>query len=373
MDEKPKSEAELTNDLANFSGLVNTKINLKTLFDSIAEGVVVVNRKGGIVLVNRRFVDMSEYNEMEILGKSLSKLINKDIFEKHTKHISDFFNQPKARAMGSGLEISLKRKNGTSLPVEISLSYLNTEVGPIGIAFITDMSKQKQAIDDLNKRNIELDAYAHTVAHDLNSSLSGIIGYSRLLLDNSEDIDKNRQQEFIKTIAANAKKMNTIIKELLLFASMEKADVELKLINMKQLVESVCQRLKYQIDNSHSKIIFDTPILNALSYAGWIEEVWYNYISNAIKYGGDIPEIRISSCKLDNNYIKYTVKDSGGGIPEDMLDVLFDGNSAKIGNRKDGHCLGLTIVKSIIEKLGGYVSVESELGKGSEFSFHLKA
>lgn len=108
----------------------------------------------------------------------------------------------------------------------------------------------------------------------------------------------------------------------------------------------------------------------AVGYAPWIEEVWTNYISNAIKYGGQPPQIEVGSEALDG-MVKFWVKDNGDGIPLDQIDTLFKPFVRLDNVRATGHGLGLSIVRRIIERLNGTVGVESEQGVGSVFSFIL--
>jgi signal transduction histidine kinase len=112
-----------------------------------------------------------------------------------------------------------------------------------------------------------------------------------------------------------------------------------------------------------------------MGYTTWVEEVWVNYLSNAMKYGGRPPQIDIGATPLDNGMIRFWVKDNGDGIPPEKLPELFTRFKRLNTLRATGHGLGLSIVKGIVEKLGGEVGVESENvpGKGSVFSFTLPA
>lgn len=113
----------------------------------------------------------------------------------------------------------------------------------------------------------------------------------------------------------------------------------------------------------------------AMGYAPWIEEVWDNYLSNAIKYGGKPPHLELGADELEGGYVCFWVRDDGDGIPQDEQERLFGAFSSVTTNKQMGHGLGLSIVKRIVEKLGGEVWVESsgEPGQGSVFSFTLPA
>jgi signal transduction histidine kinase len=112
--------------------------------------------------------------------------------------------------------------------------------------------------------------------------------------------------------------------------------------------------------------------MDCIGYAPWIEEVMFNFVSNAIKYGGKPPKIEIKSQLTDDGFVKYSVTDNGLGIDPEFQKIIFEEKNKNKDKLIRGYGLGLSIVKKIIEKLDGYVEVESEKGKGSTFSFYMK-
>ncbi len=347
-------------------------IDLIKLLDSLSEGVIMINERGAVVFINERIINLTGYEKDEIVGKYLSLIIPEQFSAVHQQHINKYFQSPKKRSMGTGFNLLARCKDGSVFPVEVSLSHLDTGMGKLGIAFLTDITLRKRAEDDLKIRNKELDKYAHTVAHNINSLLSGIIGLSEILVDTWGENPKEMELTFLKSIADNGRKLNDVVKEILLFASMKKEDVEKSNVNMKSVIKRACDRFKYQIEESSVLITTDENIFDCIGYGKWIEEVLYNFISNAIKYGGKPPVIEITNEKLDNGFIKYNVTDNGEGVPDELKPIIFDENNSEKKKLTKGYGLGLSIVKRIIEKLDGEVSVESEFGKGSTFSFILQ-
>lgn len=367
-----KSELKLQKEIAYIAGFLQGDVTVKTLLESLAEGVVFINDSARIILINNRLSELTGYDKFEVIGESLNIFIPDELEKRHKKHIQNYFAQPKIRPMGIGMELIAKRKDGSTFPVEISISYLDTESGRLGIGFVTDITDRKKAETELKEKNIELDAYAHTVAHDLSSSLLGIMGYSELLIESGKEISEEKRDSYLNQINVSSKKMDTIIRELLVFASIKKEDVEIKKVNMKELIESACQRLRYQIDQKDAQLKISDNMLDCLGYPLWIEEIWYNIISNAIKYGGDKPEIEIYCAQSEDGFIKYSVKDGGEGISDELKLVIFNDRDAEKDKLSKGLGLGLSIVRRITDKLNGRLKVESEEGKGSIFSFYLK-
>ncbi|KAA3657278.1 MAG: sensor histidine kinase, partial [Chloroflexi bacterium] len=139
------------------------------------------------------------------------------------------------------------------------------------------------------------------------------------------------------------------------------------------LVDAAMQRLEQKIKETRAEIIVPTSWPVALGHPGWIEEVWENYISNAIKYGGTPPKIELGATTLPNNTIQFWVKDNGRGLTPEEQSLLFTPFTRLQKARISGHGLGLSIVRRIIEKLDGTVGIISEAGEGSTFYFTLSA
>jgi PAS domain S-box-containing protein len=345
---------------------------LNTLLESLAEGVIMINDRGRIVMINERFAQLTGYQKQEVIGQSLSIFLPEGMDQKHEQDISGYFAQPRIRPLGAHLNLIAKRKDNSIFPVEISLSHLATETGKLGVAFITDISARKKAEEELLTRNQELDAYARNVAHDLNTPLTALINFSDLLLDTDFEISAEERKHYLEIIAGNSRKMSSIIKELLIFATIKKEDIRLSTINMMQPIDNVICRLRFLIEQKSVEIKINENIQDCAGYEPWIEEVWYNYVSNAIRYGGTPPVIEIGSEIQNSDFIKYFVKDNGSGISPEFKAIAFQSNNSEKDKVAHGYGLGLTIVKSIVEKLGGRVDVESLEGNGSVFSFYLK-
>ncbi len=222
--------------------------------------------------------------------------------------------------------------------------------------------------EDLRARNEELDAFAHTVAHDLQNPLAQIIGFSELLLWDDGDVNQEDKEMSLQLITNNAQKMSTIVRELLVLSSIRKSEVKVKPIMMREIVESAIERLAIMIKEHEVELSVPDEWPLALGHAPWIEEIWENYLSNAIKYGGTPPLIELGGTAQPDGTVKYWVRDNGPGINSEDQAELFT-PFTQLGDT--GHGLGLSIVRRIANKLNGQVGVESKEGEGSIFSFTL--
>lgn len=227
---------------------------------------------------------------------------------------------------------------------------------------------------ELETQNRELDAYAHSVAHDLKTPLTTIVGVSGLLQSGKINLTPEQTKESSSIINRTAKKMSSIIDALLLLASVRRTDdVNPSVINLRELAEEACQRLEQVATQYAAHIEFVGEWKNAIGYPQWIEEVWVNYISNAIKYGGTPPQIQIGCTAIAGGMIKCWVRDHGSGIALARRSELFIQFSRLDPSSSDGHGLGLSIVKRIIHRLDGDVGYEEADGDGGVFWFTLPA
>jgi len=235
---------------------------------------------------------------------------------------------------------------------------------------------------ELEAQNAELDAFAHTVAHDLKNPLSVVSGYTEFLATYLDQLEPDQLKEAAELAAHSALKAVDIVNNLLLLASTNKEAVELKPLDMAQVVQETQHRLRDMIREYQPDIFLPPAWPIALGHAPWVEEVWVNYVSNALKYGGRPPRLEFGGELLPNvsnsNVItsrpaRFWVKDNGPGLTPEEQARLFTPFERLSQVKVSGHGLGLSIVKRIVEKLGGTVSVGSEVGRGSTFYFTLPA
>ncbi|MGC9400656.1 MAG: sensor histidine kinase [Anaerolineae bacterium] len=231
----------------------------------------------------------------------------------------------------------------------------------------------RRRTEELKVRNEELDAFVHSVAHDLRTPLSLILGFAELIEEDYKTITPLELLENVQLILQYGRKMSTIIDELLLLSNVRHAEVNLYELDMEEVVSSVLERLKHLIQEKEAQVHRPTTWPRALGYAPWIEEVWFNYLHNALQYGGPAPRIELGAEKTANGRVRFWVRDEGPGIPPEKRDDLFIPFTRLTQAKTEGHGLGLSIVKRIVVKLGGEVDVESEVGRGSTFSFELQS
>jgi signal transduction histidine kinase len=229
---------------------------------------------------------------------------------------------------------------------------------------------EQQAMD-LQARNEELDAFAHTVAHDLKNPVGLVIGFAEILAQGYTAMSDDERKRCVQAVMQQGHKMNDIIDDLLLLAQVRKMQVEGEPLDMERVVAEALQGLANMVEQYQADIRTSPDWTAALGYAPWVEAVWANYISNAIKYGGRPPHIELGATAQDDGMVRFWVRDNGAGLTLEEQTRLFIPFTRLDQVQVKGHGLGLSIVRRIVEKLGGQVGVESQVGQGSVFSFTL--
>jgi PAS domain S-box-containing protein len=245
----------------------------------------------------------------------------------------------------------------------------------IAIANARLVEELRRRTTELEARNEELDAFAHTAAHDLKNPLGIVVGYVQVLEDAfAENGDRMTDEEvstYLRRVAQTGHKMDSIIEELLLLSAVRQEEIHLEPLDSAQIVTEAQARLENLIEECQAEVLAPDTWPEAVGYGPWVEEVIVNYLSNAIKYGGQPPRVELGGTAQPDGMVRFWVRDNGPGIPPEAQAKLFTPFTRLDQVRANGHGLGLSIVRRIVEKLGGQVGVESSQDQGSVFSFTL--
>ncbi len=227
---------------------------------------------------------------------------------------------------------------------------------------------------ELEARNAELNAFAHTVAHDIQDPLGLLVGFADVLAQDWAEVSPEELQEYLQIISRTARKVSNIVYELILLAETRSQDVTVYPLDMGKIVNQARSRLVHLIEEYGAEISVPDTWPVAVGHDPWVEEVWVNYLSNAIKYGSRPPCVDLGATVVGDQ-VRFWVRDNGPGVPPEAQARLFVPFTRLSQARTKGYGLGLSIVQCIIEKLGGQVGVESEgvPGEGTIFSFTLPA
>jgi PAS domain S-box-containing protein len=348
------------------------------LFEIIPDAIMIVDGGKRIADFNPAMKKLIGLEDKDLIGKGVD-----EIFPMWRKMIKQIGEEPVFQTIisrevhgkmyyfdlqSSSLQDHDKQSNGRLIILKDISSRImaDEEITETHIRLINEIQEKEQLINDL-------DSFSHTVAHDLKGMLSAIVSASNIIKIGIDDMSKDELLEINDLIGQSATKTIHITAELLTLASVRQEEIKRIPIDMQKVVKDSVARLEVSIREKNANIILPEVWPEVFGHEAWLEEVWINYISNAVKYGGTPPIIQMGSEILPDNRVKFWIKDNGKGLSPEEIDLLFTKFTRLDTMRAEGHGLGLSIAKRIIEKLNGEVGVESQNipGQGSIFYFIL--
>ncbi len=394
----------------------------REIFQSMTEGIIVVDRDGKVLVANPVAEEMFGYGNNELTGMLLEELLPVRYRGRHLSFRSQFNDHPVPRRMGMGRDLAALKKDGFEFPVEISLSYSQAAGNFIAIAFITDITQRKKAEEALKQGEEQLIMYAaelekkvKTRTEDLNRSverleqevierkraedetrkslekerelnelkskfvsiashefrtpLSTILSSVSLIDQYTDRGDKEKVRKHTARTKASVNHLTAILNDFLSLGKLEegKVDVNHEAVALDDLFVEIREDIKLQLKDGQQIQIENTQPASIQSDSRILRNILFNLLSNASKYSEPGKNIFLSHACQDNA-ITISVRDEGIGIPTEDQKHMFDRffRASNAGNIP-GTGLGLNIVKRYVDLLGGTVNFVSEHRKGTTF------
>jgi len=349
------------------------------LIDIMPDAILIVDSSLRIADYNASFRKLIESDEENLIGKVINEVIpQRDSLITEIIKYDESQNEISREINGKLLYFDVqttvlfdhnKQQTGRLVMLKdiTHRIYAEENIREANIRLTSEIQEKEKLIEDL-------DAFSHTVAHDLKNMLGAIVSVSDMIQSNFDEYSKEYVLELNDIILSSATKTIHITNELLTLASVRQEEINPHPVNMKKIISDSVTRLKDMINEKSAQLILPDIWPDVLGYEAWLEEIWINYLSNAIKYGGTPPVIQFGWELLNGNKAKLWIKDNGKGISEAEIEVLYTKFTRLDPHKRiEGNGLGLSIVKRIVEKLNGEVGVESQNipGKGSKFYFVL--
>ncbi len=363
----------------------------RTLFQHATLGIIVIDEAGKIVIANPYAETLFGYNSSELEGKSVQILLPHQYRDRHDRDRAQYFDKPRSRKMGEGKELYGLMKDGSKLPVAISLSHYDLDSKKVAVAFITDIRAQK-----LNTARLEQEVALRTAqleeslgrekslsdlkskfigiaSHEFRTPLSTILSSTNLIERYIEKGDVLAQLKHITRIKNSVQHLNGILTDFLSLEKLDEGmvnnqpkstDIDKLLCETLHEMENLRkpgQAIHYKSDDKLSEVSVDHKLLKACVV---------NLISNAIKYSDEGKSIFVDLST--NELMTITIEDQGIGIPEADQSKLFSRffRASNVGSTK-GTGLGLNIVRKYVEIMGGSISCTSKEGSGTTFKLKL--
>lgn len=387
---------------------MQTKEGIDALFLYATEGILITNEQGEIVNINPSAEKLFRYEPGELLGKKIEVLIPQR-FSAHRQHRERYTENPRARAMGAGMELYGQRKDGTELPVEISLSpYTNTE-GKFVVAFIVDITLRKQSEEKLKNYSVELEKqvrsrtmileeaiqelektkkdlhhalqkerelnelksrFVSMASHEFRTPLTTMMSSLSLVTKYGEQNDTANQSKHVAKIKTSINNLTDILNDFLSVSKLEEGKIENmpETVPVEDYIREIISDMKPMALSGQQIIQEHKGRETAIVDKKLLKNVLFNLISNAIKFSPGKGLIEVRSQVADAS-LKIEVKDNGIGISKEdqkhLFGRFFRGHNA---THIQGTGLGLNIVAKYAELMEGSISFESEEGQGTTFT-----
>lgn len=344
--------------------LENAHEEYNILFENAAESIFILDALDMTIRnVNSDGARRFGYKSRELIGQPISRL---EVIDDPEQQWVSTFSDTRI------YESEFRHKDGQLIRVEVSSRDFNLQGNSLVQRSVRIISRRKELEAERLQLIEDLDSFAHTVAHDLKSPISTLFTWAKFLEGEWDTLTVDEIKEYLYRLANSSQQSINLVEELLLFASVRRQDSVLRTtLDMESIINQVLQRLSGMIEESGAEIQLPKYWHTAIGYAPWVVEIWVNYISNAVKYGGQPPKLTLGSRENPDQTMSFWVIDNGNGISQEDMNNLFKSFTRLDETRATGHGLGLSIVKRITEKLYGEVDVESRLGQGSRFGFTL--
>jgi two-component system NtrC family sensor kinase len=352
--------------------LRRSEANLRGLLDAAADAIVVIDNRGRIVLVNAQTEELFGYRRDELLGQPVEILLPDRLGDAHLLHRDDYHAAPRARAMGGGLDLFGRRKDGSEVPVEISLSPHETDEGIFVTSVIRDVTKRKETEEALRRSEklVTMGSLLAGVAHELNNPLSVVLGHAHLLAER----DQGWSVERAGKILSAAERCARIVKNFLALARQHPPERDV--VGLAKIVHEAIELLAYQlrVDDVAVTLNFAPDLPDLWADPHQLHQVFINLLTNAHQAMAQAAPPRQITITARHDPPRATVTidlaDTGPGMPPEVRSRIFEPfYTTKPPGRGTG--LGLALCQGIIVDHGGSIAVETASGSGTVFRIEL--
>ncbi|MDZ4795969.1 MAG: PAS domain-containing sensor histidine kinase [Bacteroidota bacterium] len=400
--------------------------HMTSLFENATEGIILTNGAGQIVMANPAAEKTFDYANGELIGQPIEILIPDKVKPNHHHLRGGFYQKPSNRVMGQGRDLHGRKKDGTGIPVEVSLSHYRRDGELFVIAFIVDITQRKEIENSMLKQKAELEKitdkirqlnadlevkveertlilkealqkleesqlelnealdkerqlneiksrFVSMASHEFRTPLTTVLSSASLLSKYTGADDQEKRDKHIQRIKNSVNNLNDILEDFLSLGKLNEGKIEKKFesVKLKLIVEDTIEEMKAQLKKGQHFVVQCSGDCDAVTDKKLFRNILINLISNAIKFSEEDKEIFIQG-NTTGDKIVMNIADKGIGIAMDDQEHLFSSffRAANATNIQ-GTGLGLHIVRRYIDLLGGEISLQSELNKGTTIIFSI--
>lgn len=359
---------------------------LESIFNSLADGVIVINKEGVIEDFNPSALRLFGYSREELFGINASTLMPKSRGFEHDGYIESYMKTGRIEIVGTGREVLCYRKNGSTFYAHLSVAEFTVGEKRLFTGIIHDISDRvaaeeelKAAIHKADRASTAKSEFLANMSHEIRTPLNGVMGMLELLRGTTLDI---RQDNYVETAYGSANSLLSVISSILEFSQMESGTLSIQKLpfDIRKVIDDSASLVAADIADKRidfNCLVADDVPRTLTGDEAHLERIIFNLVSNSVKFtdSGEI-NIRVSLAARNDSkaQIFIEVEDTGIGIAENKLDDLFEAFTQEDNSptrKYGGSGLGLAVTKRLIDLMGGEINVSSREGQGSTFSFSL--
>jgi len=364
--------------------LHDQKENLNAIITNSAEGIITLDDKGIIEMANPKSLEIFGYDASELVGQNVSVLMPESLRPQHDQYLQE----PEihaAKIINKARESQGTRKDGSDFPMELNISPMYIAGVKKFVGMLHDITDRKNAIEIITNAKLEAEhankaksQFLSSMSHELRTPLNAVLGFTQLLQEDKVSPLNEDQQDSLSHVYTAGLHLLNLIDEVLDLSKIENSDIEVKFepINLIALLDQSLQSITPQLKRAQLSLEKDLPEDQNIFVKADVfrlNQVFSNLLTNAIKYNNENGVVSVFLSSTEKK-VRIHVKDTGLGIPENMMKDLFKpfNRLGAAHSGIEGTGIGLTITKMLVEMMGGSIGVDNIPGKGCTFWIELE-
>ncbi|MEL6193074.1 MAG: PAS domain S-box protein, partial [Bacteroidota bacterium] len=387
---------EKTAIIQDLSDLQSSKVRysesenkLNAIIKTAVDGIISIDTKGIVQLVNPAAARLFGYAPEEVNGKNVKMLMPEPDQSRHDGYLNNYLEGGPPKIIGIGREVSGMKKDGTVFPFRLSISEVQLGTGRVFTGIVHDLTAEKLAEEklrryaaELERSNRELEDFAYISSHDLQEPLRKIQAFGTRLRQKEGSSLTEKGLDYLNRMLNASERLQNLINDLLTFSRVSTKARPFQAISLTQILEEVLNDLEYSIEEAKATINY-LPLPTIEADPTQIRQLFQNLIGNALKFRreGEKSILDISSRTYfkkermvgmpGDEVVEVSIKDNGIGFNKQYAEKIFAIFQQLEGRRYAGSGVGLAICKKIITRHGGSIVADSEQGQGTTFTFTL--
>jgi PAS domain S-box-containing protein len=345
------------------------------LLEAAPDAMICVDSAGRIVLVNAQTERLFGYQRADLEGQPVEILVPDAARAGHGARRARYAADPRPRLIGADRDVSGRRQDGTTFPAEISLSSLDTNQGTLISAAVRDVSVQRQARDDLQRTNRNLESLAYSIAHDLRTPLRSLAGFSTALAEEYGDVIGETGRGYAERIEGASVHIGEVLDSLMHLSRISRAEISLQEVDLGAQAADIAAELQRRDPGRSVAFAIQQPAW-ALADPALARTILHSLLGNAWKFtsGRDDAVIEFGMTPVADARVSCYVRDNGAGFDPAYVGKLFRPfQRLHTTDEFPGTGIGLATVREIVDRHGGQSWAEGMTGHGATVSFTLQA